>query len=416
MDLIKNLICLAIVSCLLSACNTNTSTLKIVLGEKQSAKEASKIKIFFDNSASMYGFIGRDNGNNAEFKDQVPALLSRIENGKSIQVYLLSDTLERYRPKKGMDLIKSFTENMINYTWQNKLRESTPINEMFETAFKNIKDGEIGIIISETQMSEPSAGYKNRDISRLKGTTKLIFERYKNKGYGVSIFGFQSHFRGYYYPALGSKVRCCDDDVLRPYYIWVIAKKEYLPSFINHLQKQNIQPKEALHFGWNYPPPSFEVLKELAKEGSWVSYQTDSIEDISKGERTTFTIALDLGGYPEFIKQVGFLQENLSFSSDIQLDTSAIKITTKQTLAGEDARLSGKYTHFIALSFNGGNVTQVNNTLTIKLIKKQKEWYRHWSTENDRNINTQKNSGKTYAFAALIQSIQEVYREDKNYF
>lgn len=423
-------ICIFLSSCF------STAELELVT-EKQNnnnKKNDYKISIYFDKSASIGGYLTNGPSRGAEddnFKNKIKTFMSYFQDkefDKRFSIYLIADEKpQQYSPKitSSADLIRKFSDGM-GSDWGLRNGNNTPLHTMFENIFEkdDSLSNNISILITESIMSYSDEKlkddpYANQNRDDLKGNITRVFSRYE-KNYGISCYAFYSKFDGTYFNYLNKNEACCLKN-LRPFYIWVIGKKELMPQFTDYLMKdKKFKSRQELNFGWQYNLQKKGILSlNEGRKGEWGYVDSTKIEKISIGETTQLTVGLVLEGYPKNVQELQYLKENLEFNGDI-VNKNSMKIRDKKSFIKEtQAKASdlGKYTHFITFELNNNVInTLQTNKLTIKLKKENPTWHKEWTTDNDIDINSAKNNKKTFAFKELIEGIFEAYNKQEYYF
>lgn len=376
--------------------------------------QIKKIHLYLDNSASMAGYYK----DLTEYKTVVSDLAVKLDKEiKPVDISFISDTTLPYRKT-----LAEFTSDLA--TTPMAAQKSSELQRMIENVANHCGNNDIAVLVSDCILSFPDANIKanpeiNRDNaeSTLKNNIYATFVGLRKKGFAASIYGFRSKFYGIYYDYQNRKTKLTG--TVRPYYVWVIAKKGLLLRFNAQLEHiSSFQPENALHFGLvDEPVKTYTILPELERKGEWIK-SPSGVSDIElpKGHSLQIGAVLNLASLPSYAKDIKYLQNNLRISARGCHAKFEIKDKTTVNYAKlhseSQIRAFESASHVLLITVSDISLSQAD--LHFNLPLEYDTWYQDWSTMDDRGISLQSN--KTFAFEHLISGVKEAYATwNKNY-
>ena len=384
------------------------------------------VKIYFENTLSMDGYI---NGNTG-FKDVFRELLVAIENEDNIdfetEFYLINNKVTK--TDFGVSTTKISERLTPNYTAEKGNKGSSDFEEVLDKILKNQTGDAISVIMADFIYSPNGVEKVPSALNKLQTYTENAFLKAgKENELDTRIYRFNSDFNGIYYDYNNSKVKGINN---RPYYYIVIG-----PSALLNLFDSEIAPQikdnsgfenQALFTTKKFSPINVKIIssaingriKTRGGDIEIINYPRNgklkfiALVNLEKLPLTNEYI-LDVDNYqlknPEFrIEEVGNIEgRNLEFPNSGVVKMGA---STLVSIKGQH------YTHAIIFSADG----LVSENLTFSLEKRIPAWIQKINSDDDRNIQSDSlEQTKTFSFGHLVSGISEAYRqqnENNKYF
>jgi hypothetical protein len=376
------------------------------------------VKIYFENTLSMDGYI---NGNTA-FKDVFRDLLVAVDNENDIDLetefYLINNKLTP--TNFGVDNIKISEKLSPNSTANKGNKGSSNFEEILNAVLQNQEGDVISVIMADFIYSPEGEPDVPSALNKLRTYTQNAFLKAgkQDPDLETRIYSFTSDFKGEYYDINNKGIRGIKT---RPYYYFVIA-----PADLMHVFAKNIAPQlkktsgyqhEALFTSATFPNISTEILSATANNGR-IKARGRDIEVVSYPKRGNLEFAvltdlrelpvadqylLDKDNYkltnPEFsIKDIGVVKgKNIDFKEKgiIKMDPSTLVSISNQ-----------KFTHAILFEAEG----MVSEDLKFALKKRIPAWINKANSGDDRQIrNDSLEKTKTFGFGHLIEGVFKAY-------
>lgn len=383
-------------------------------------EKIGKIHFFLDNSASMNGYLQKD----ANFNEIISGVITDINNNiNPVDLYYISDTVLPYT--------KTIDQFFVDFATNAKKADgkSSELHKIFEKISESTHDNDVSIFASDCILSFTDAEIKkssNRDINKnnayiLKSRISTTFTNLKNnKHFVVSVYAFNSKFYGMYYDYQNTKTDFSKDGINRPFYIWVIAKKDVMEKFNKKLfDSPAFKPEQSLQFGLNDEPiTQYDIFTQLERKGDDWAKIPEGISgiEINKKEPIQFCVGLNLDKLPMYAKNVAYLTDKIKIESNGCVITRKIvdkSSVDKSTIRGEQENtLFLNATHFIVFQLQDMPISNAN--IHIYLPLEYDMWYNEWTCPEDKKPEQFEN--KTFALNYLIDGVILAYNtKNKNY-
>ena len=384
--------------------------------------KAEKINFFMEVSGSMAGYL---QGSTA-FRKWIPNLLvnmeGKIDSGKlPLKTYYISDSIVPFEGST-QDFI-----NTISTTTVAK-GKSSEMHRIFKMVADKTDSNDISVFVSDCILSYPDAVLKqkgNENINstnaegELKATITKAFIALQQKGICASVYGFNSGFVGNYYTYQNNKIPL-NGDVPRPYYIWVIGRKDLLLHFNRQLNAiEGFQPDHiAIDFGlFEEPVTAYNILFKYERAGEWsTNFKEITEADISEKKPASFAVVLNLSSLPLYAQDTNYLRKNLKKTgTHLDATITAIELTKNVNKAGlkeKEQNLVLDGTHILLCTVS--NMYQDQASLGFELPLQYDTSYRNLSVMDDRTIEAMQ--GKTFALTHLIDGVRAAYQNNNQYF
>jgi len=378
-----------------------------------------KVTLYLETSASMNGYFG----GTAAYKQIVTDLAVKIDKEISpVSINFISDTIRGF-PNNAT----AFSSHIA--TTKLAVDKSSQLHEIFKKIAINTKGQDVSIFISDCILSFPNKVVKaNPNINKtaanstLKNNIYATFIDLKNNRQAASLYAFSSQFFGTYYDYQNVKTKL--PGIVRPFYIWVIAKNNILPVFDDKLLKiTDFKPEQSLHFGLiDNMVDQYHILTQLGMVGEWALIKTDpkkgdvGIEEVNieKDSPQEFYAAVDLSILPSYAQKADYISKNLKLIQKGCTAEVSIKEkgNTDKLKSKKQKMFFAQATHILKVRIKNIQLDKAALRLTLPL--QYDTWYQAWSTMDDRQIKTL--GKKTFAFQYLIKGVMEAYNNtDKSF-
>lgn len=378
-------------------------------------QKMGKAQLYVETSASMGGYFRND----ADYKTIISDLAVKVDKEISVlSIYLVADSAVLY-PKGATQ----FSSDVATTSIANQ--KSSELNQIIKNIASKNKGNDVSIFVSDCILSYPNnAVKKNWEINKTEAPNSLknnifsTFSDLKKSGLATSVYAFRSKFYGNYYDYHNVKTKLNGE--YRPFYVWVIAKREILSQFDEKLADiSSFQPEKALHFGLiDSAVHNYSIIPQVERAGTWSKDGGNSLKDveINKGEKLKICLAVNLSSLPAYAREADYLNKHLQVN--VKGCSATVEVKKKEDL--NRTKLINKNqvldlnsaTHGIILQVNQMELEKAEVHLILPL--KYDTWYKEWSCMDDKNIATAAN--KTFAFEYLIQGVIEAYdTKNKNY-
>lgn len=376
--------------------------------------QIKKIHLYLDNSASMAGYYKAM----TEYKTIVSDLAVKMDREiKPVDISFIAHTTVPY-PKSVAD----FNSDLA--TTPMAAQKSSELQRMIKDMADHCGENDVSLLVSDCILSFPDKDIKsnptiNRDnaASTLKNNIYATFTDLRKRGFAASVYGFKSRFFGTYYDYQNQKTKL--PGIVRPFYIWVIAKKALLVDFNAQLERiSSFKPENTLHFGVvSEAVTSYTILPEMERKGDWAK-SASGVSDIelSKGQSLQIGTVLNLDALPSYVRNIKYLQDNLSMTTSgctAKFEVRAKSSVDKSKLHSESqVQAFENASHVLMIDISDMSLSHAEIRFNLPL--KYDTWYLDWSTMNDKGIKLQSN--KTFALEHLITGVKEAYEtSNKNY-
>ncbi len=392
-----------------------------------STKEVSKvsekpgnIQFYLETSGSMAGYLS----GGTTFKNVITdiiATLKGLDKSGGLKINTISDKALPY-PGDADNFIKDLAlVPMAN-------QKSSEMHKIFKQLSDKVVGNDVVIFTSDCILSFPPADIKksprvniDNAESTLKSFIKTTFEDYRQKGIVIRVYGFTSNFNGTYYDYKNSKIPLNGQQ--RPYYVWVMGKKEAVNSVTDRLAAQpSFTPAKSLDFGFtNQVSSTYMVIPSLSagRHFNSLSPYKDVIKlDIQKGKDAgeEIWIGINLADFGKRYENAENVKADLQVSAGDKVTFTVESVQSKAQLLAKikntkEREVFSDYTHAVKVKVK--NLIGSSGALQLSLPYKADDWYEAWSTMDDSNI---KNAAtpQTFAFKHLVNGIKEAYQLNAN--
>ncbi len=400
--------------------NTEEASKPPITGITKTTPLNATVKIYFENTLSMDGYI---NGN-TNFKDVFRELLVATDNENDIDLetefYLLNNELTP--TNFGVDNTKISEKLTPKSTAGKGNKGSSNFEEILNNVLLNQDGDVISVIMADFIYSPEGEPHTRSALNKLRTYTQDVFLKAVNQNNDLEtrVYSFTSDFNGTYYDINNKHIQGVKS---RPYYYFVIAPRNLMPVFAdkiaNQLKDAPGYQNEALFTSANFNSIPTEILTATANNGR-IKARGQDLEVVAypKKGNLEFTVLADLTKLPVndkyllnknnynlanpefFIKDIGLVKgKNIDFSQQglIKMDPSTlVSINNKN------------FTHAILFSGDG----MVSEDLKIALKKRIPDWIKTAHSNNDQKIrNDSLEQTKTFGFGHLVEGVSRAYEQ-----
>lgn len=351
------------------------------------------IDVYVENSGSMDGYVKGV----TEFEQIVYNYLTDIKISgitDSLNLFYINSKPILY----GSD-ISDFIEKLEPTTFAQRGgdRGTTDLSAVIDTILKSTNDSVVSILVSDCIFS-PGKGVdaQNYLINQQIGLKRGVAD-YADKHHdvGVMAYRFLSRFKGTYFNRVDAKQYI---DGERPFFIWLIGKREYLSSLLQKVpdskfKGNGVQQRYATmagNIGVKYAIKLGSGKFHLDKENP----QT-SIVDAEKDKNGNFTCTVEVD-FSTIPLSNDYLCDVQNYIIDGEKDYSISRITTLPP--------SSKYTHAMYISSNKVKPA----SLTISLEKRLPNWIDEVNDDGGDML-TKATMDKTFGIKYLYEGIYEAF-------
>ncbi len=358
-------------------------------------------RVYMENSASMDGYVkGVTN-----FETTIYNYLIDIKNynlANEIRLfYINSDTV--YFGNNIHEYIGGLEPDEFRQRRGN--RGSTDIANMFDTLLKLTDSRTVSIFISDCIFSpgskQSAADFLEQQQAKIKDN---FWKKLREMQMITAVYQLESKFAGRYFNYLDSPTPINQD---RPYYIWLIGKKNHVLNLVNTVQKASIH-NGVNNYYYLFPPIDhidYMVVNNhrigtFRRDKSNPKTSINSARIESKGKNAGkfgFAIGVDLNQYIELL------------GDDYLLKVSNYAYNRNYTLEVVRSQTPG-YTHLLKL----WTKKPLNEKVTIRLTRSIPDWVFKSTTFDDRIITHASQQDKTYGFQHIVAGVHDAYHKFSN--
>lgn len=379
-------------------------------------KGLNAVHFFLETSGSMGGYFK----GNAEFPTIISDLTAKIDKSiKPIDIFFIAETTDKFNGSP-----QALSSEIANRKVSSQ--KSSQLHKIIADIAERTDSFDISLLVSDCILSFTDAEIKkdpeinkNAAPSTLKNNIYATFaDLNKKKGFGASVYAFKSKFNGTYYDYQNRKIELKGEP--RPFYVWVIGRKDILAKFDAQLADiSSFKPENELHFGLaDEAVTTFKIFPTIEREGAdWMENgDRNGIESVGDPKKAPvqFCVGLDLSKLPPYAQTVSYLQEHLvldpkgceaSFKIIPKKDVDVSKLRSEPQKAAFE-----QCTHMMLVKVT--SLALKNASIAARLPLRYDTWYQDWSCMEDKNLSASC-SGKTFALEHMINGVREAY-ETKN--
>ena len=369
----------------------------------------SNIKIFMENSASMDGYVDL----NSEFKDALGKIIVKSHNYcDSTNLYFVNNAIYDVQKTALKGNVSYFISQLNAKTMKVGDRSSSNINQIFSMVLERTKNDTISILFSDFVYS-----IEGKNISALIASAKnLTMAAFMNAlkedpDFATIILKCSSQFSGKYYDRNNRPISYTG---IRPYYIFIMGKYEYLKYLDQKLElnKSNtgipgLTNKYLLSSKtWLLNEQTVQVLTTSYTNCHLIKperneFDIDFLKQDNHNDYSTFGYALNLNSL--------FVDASyLSDKSNYEIVPREVKLIASE-YTSDPAALDEvpDFSSPLVLQFGMDRSTRTPN-MKIQLINKIPSWVYDSNITDDSGIVP--DSKQTFAIGDLIGGVYEAFK------
>jgi hypothetical protein len=352
--------------------------------------------VYLENSGSMNGYVQ----NQAEFQDAVGHFLNNIE------IYKLARNINlNYINSIVIPLSSNIPEfiaglNPTNFANAGGKIITTDICKMVESILSRTNDNCVSIFISDCVLSpESNVSAKKYLLTQELGITRNFANKLNTNQLTTAIMQLLAKFDGTYYDYLNQPTTI---NAMRPYYIWIIGKHEYIKELFDKVDRHNFSGGGAKWFYslTNVPVDNnFSILNSpyFERDKKDPKHKIIKAEKIKNGPHAgTFQISF------------GINLKDALLDDDYILDGSKYDIPSNYSIEVKKSTLTN-FTHILTLT----TTSLKPQNLHIQLKDEFPKWIVNSNSSDDSNLRSGNEMNKTYGITHLIKGVYEAYLAKK---
>lgn len=362
--------------------NIGPSKLKIEYNDafsKYTLPNNIELKVYLENSGSMDAYMC----NGSQLKDAVydyVSNLSRITKSKTSLNYINSQII----PHSGN--LDSFIKNMNPQSFQfaGGNRSNTDLPQIFRLILSKHKSNSISIFISDCILDIPEGAKEFFGQCQISVRNSFISALDSVPTLGVEIIKLESLYSGQYFYSNGCETL---QNVIRPYYIWVIGDRNILSKI-------------------NEDEPIQNIIHGIKEKCAFTKAHNVNF-------KMQFSTGNTISSIPSSNKMKAFMYIDLKTTlqdmhNNVKLSSNPSKLNIKSMNKIEG---NNQYSHVIEID--------ILDPLQISAdsIVLKREYIPDWveKANDDTGVDIKKNIKKTTGIKYLIQGVADAYKNDLLY-
>ncbi|WP_225034708.1 hypothetical protein [Winogradskyella sp. SM1960] len=403
---------------------SEVDTLNVVPKTNDKKNYIAKVKIYLENTLSMYGYLPEKKVLNTDFRNAVNELIINSKTNYSednTDLFLINNTSNRSVSIK--DNLDNIDEETLGRLYK-KGRGTSDFDELFKKILLDWKKGEIIVFIADFIYSPKSTDVET-GLDQLRMNIASAFQNIpSSEAIATSILHFESTFKGTYYDVDNTERESIKK---RPYYIFIIGNEDNVGKYT-----KEVSPKlKRYNLKNNYQIiPSEIQIREFSALPFTLNKGQFALNS-SKGKTVTIENALNQGSSVELAVSINL--DDIPISEDYLIDlenytlnTNKAKIvdvgkiednqirlkdgTLKNINPGDMSRTENS-THVLLLSLPN----TYNGNIEITLDKNIPKWIDNVSIkegEDDRDVETNVlKQSQTFGFKHIVEGITEAQKK-----
>ena len=402
------------ISCAKEKRNKRMSQIKVSAKEMLKPIDINEVNFFFENSASMNGYLEGDN-----FLEAMTRVIGNSASEKLNTFFVNTDV------HKAFNLLSKIEKKQIKVGNIG----SSDHQFIFKTAIEKAIDNNVSIVVTDGIYSVKG---KNPSIVSVK--IEQTFERaLKENAIEIVVLKMTSNFKGTYYSETckpGHKAIKINQT--RPYYIFLFGNKDVINKTLENIVIKNdlkgLEEESRFIITKNLKVNYTVLTQGMEKEGSFKQANHNPVVKVIgqaikaskngvllKDRHLQFGIAVDYSksSIPDsYLLNVA----NYSIENNTGYSIGAIKKVSDLDKTGisykwiNDQNKKGafNYTHIIVVKAK----TKLYGNLNLSLDRNSPEWIANTGSDDDCSINN--DTSTTFSFDRLMTGISEAYQKVNN--
>lgn len=382
------------------------------------ASKAPTIKVFVENSGSMYGYVK----GKTDFETAVYSFLSDIQHaelGLKSDSTSLKNTLELnyinsitlHQEPDLKEFIKALEPDDFKLKGGNQ--GTSDMAKIIDSIVSQTAIDDVSIFVSDCIFS-PGNQYRQHDnadeylVSQQIDIKATISERLKiDSSFAAVVMQLTSQFKGLYYNKFDERTSI---DSERPFYIWLMGNSGQIKKILDTVKVENIKGKGVKNI-FMVSNPTKKLPYQILANNS-VGKMKPDISD----PKTTITNAKPQkkGGVKQFQVAIGVDFSKSLLPEDYILDVNNYSVSNKAySLEIVKNPIKTAHTHILKLTLTDAIIAK--GTITISLNRSLPNWITEYTDTDGLDINAEGAMNKTYGLKYLIEGIYEAYPSDNGH-
>lgn len=413
---------------------THKDSLNIETEFSENRTTNEKVKIYLENTLSMYGYIPKKSIHSTDFRNTINELLIASKNSyynPNVELFLLNN-----RASVPVDLnnnLDNIDESTLRSQYS-KGNTSSDFDKLFEKILVDLKQDEVVVFIADFIYSPPPN--ETEVISGLEGLRQNITAAFLNskgsESLAVNVLHLESDFHGPYYDNDNDSVPGIKS---RPYYIFIIGNqksvKKYSTDVVPKLQRYNLKnqynitPSSTVIKNYSALPFTLNIGQFESNSSSRATSQIKNIKvktSLSQNTRLQLAISADLRDIP-ISDEYKMKTDNYLLNDDRLklLDIGLIKNNkihladgSEHVIKSNDIANAKNTTHAFIITFPSA----YKGVIELSLKKNIPKWVEQVSVkdgEDDRDIKTNAlKQSQTFGFKHIVEGVYNAQVKDNS--
>jgi hypothetical protein len=358
--------------------------------------------IYLENSGSMDGYVKGV----TEFEQAVYNFLVDIQNNNLSEKMNLYYINSKFIPNKPD--VTDFIEKLEPETFKQKGGNiaSTDISQMFKSILAETNNSCVSVFISDCVFS-PGEGQNAQQylVNQQIGIKRNFALKLDQLNLTTVILELSSKFNGNYFDCLNKTTHI---SAQRPYYIWIIGKHQYIADLFEKVKKESFKGSGIQNFYCAYNS-SKSIDYGILNSPKLGYYKRDKSSPKTKIIKAKYSDKGTRKG--EFQFSVGIDLKNSFFDDNYLMDANNYIIPSNYSIEVLKNNIKiANYSHILKLTSKSLKTENVN----IQLKNNLPQWASNLNSDNDININTSEQLGKTFGIKYLVEGVYEAYKTKNN--
>lgn len=357
--------------------------------------EPSKIdtlNIFIETSGSMKGFMVHKEDNPTEFQKVIGDLILRLKGEyPNTHVFSIYDSKSPFVEVTVDSVVKNLAKGKFNWSG------TTELPVMIDKISDYISENSVNVFVSDLVYFPEDDEDETSVIGRMRESYKNIADKYAS-----AVYCLKSEF-----------IDDSNNKAITPYYILVQGRSNNINSVRDKLKQT------ASTFGQKFDEVSFNrmlshpVYGILAFSGNSSNFEPLfckrqnsflGVKGVEAGEEVSFTVCLDMSGFPNYVSSVSYLDSNKLITSD-GMEILKQKFFSKDSILfvvrKDDQKMFDLSTHFAEMTVKMNRPGA--GVLNLSMRNMLPSWIENMNTSNRNDIE------KTYGLSNFFSGVSQAY-------
>lgn len=354
------------------------------------------VQIFVENSASIDGYVSGGN----DLRDVIEGYMYKVRsdlNPSSIECYFVNSK----RIKIGCD-IREFADK-ITPTHFKKSGGNRGTSDMADILRQVVPNGDdtVAVLVSDFIFSpgnQDAEHYIKRQYNQINDLFSFVAQRNE---WSVLIYRFEGRFNGTYYDRNDKPSKY---EGLRPFYMWVIGKNDYIKKLRTLEDKPNIDIRNKCiitngvdNINYAVQPNVGDYRISKSSNKSIEKAKLTSGKGSRKGNAKKLTIGLNVD-FSKLIVNEQYLMDTSNYSTD----NPAYRVVSVQESNHQ------LYTHTLRIETTSNNAAEV----TVSLKNKMPHWIYRFNDDIGEAANPNDSIQTTYGLKKIVSGVFDAFTDN----